>query len=50
MLTLHHDQLRFAFPAVHPQAGCTIAFQRTLRVPDDGAAPRTGQVPAPAGR
>jgi hypothetical protein len=36
MLTLHHDQLRFAFPAVHPQAGCTIAFQRTLRVPDDG--------------
>ncbi len=36
MLALHHDQLRFSFPAVHPQAGCTLDFQRTLRVPDDG--------------
>ena len=36
MLTLRNDQLRFAFPDIHPQAGCHLTFHRTLRVPDDG--------------
>lgn len=35
MLTLSNDQLRFAFPAIHPQAGCHLTCHRTLRVPDD---------------
>ena len=36
MLTLRNDQLRFAFPDIHPMAGCHLTFHRTLRVPDDG--------------
>ena len=37
MITLEDDRLVFRFPEVHPGAQCTIEFQRTLRVPDDGA-------------
>ncbi|MQA65356.1 MAG: hypothetical protein GEU76_05580 [Alphaproteobacteria bacterium] len=36
MLTLEQNQLVFRFPEVHPDAVCSIEFQRTLRVPDDG--------------
>jgi len=36
MIELKNDQLRFSFPDVHPQAGLTVSFQRTLRIPDDG--------------
>lgn len=35
MIELIHDGLKFAFPKVHPEAQCTIGFQRTLRIPDD---------------
>lgn len=35
MITLDDDQLVFRFPDVHPDAECRIAFQRTLRIPDD---------------
>ena len=35
MITLDDDQLVFRFPDVHPDATCRIAFQRTLRIPDD---------------
>lgn len=36
MIELRHDQLRFSFPEVHPEATLGIGFQRTLRIPDDG--------------
>jgi hypothetical protein len=36
MITLEHDRLVFRFPEVHEDAVCTIDFQRTLRIPDDG--------------
>ncbi|MCZ0952365.1 MAG: hypothetical protein OXI70_07110 [Chloroflexota bacterium] len=36
MITLEHDRLVFRFPEVHQDARCAIAFQRTLRIPDDG--------------
>lgn len=36
MIVLEHDRLEFRFPDVHTEAACTIAFQRTLRIPDDG--------------
>ncbi|KAA6182740.1 hypothetical protein F2Q65_17360 [Thiohalocapsa marina] len=36
MLTLADDTLVFDFPDVEPRAGCRIALQRTLRIPDDG--------------
>jgi len=36
MITLEHDRLVFRFPDVHEDAVCTIDFQRTLRIPDDG--------------
>jgi len=36
MLTLRNDHLNFSFPDVHPKAGCTLTFHRTLRIPDDG--------------
>ena len=36
MITLEHDRLHFRFPEVHEEAHCTISFQRTLRIPDDG--------------
>jgi hypothetical protein len=35
MIELNHDQLRFSFREVHPQARLSIEFQRTLRIPDD---------------
>ena len=37
MITLENDSLVFRFPDVHPEARCTIEFQRTLRIPDDGS-------------
>lgn len=36
MITLDDDRLTFRFPGVHPQAVCSVHFQRTLRIPDDG--------------
>ena len=36
MITLENDRLHFRFPDVHDQAHCSISFQRTLRIPDDG--------------
>ena len=36
MITLENDQLVFRFPEVHDDARCSIEFQRTLRIPDDG--------------
>ena len=37
MITLESDRLTFRFPEVHPDATCSIDFQRTLRIPDDGS-------------
>ena len=37
MITLESDRLTFRFPEVHPDAACSIDFQRTLRIPDDGS-------------
>ena len=37
MITLETDRLTFRFPEVHPDAACSIDFQRTLRIPDDGS-------------
>ena len=37
MIILEHDRLEFRFPEVHEAASCSIAFQRTLRIPDDGS-------------
>jgi hypothetical protein len=36
MITLETDRLVFRFPEVHADAKCTIEFQRTLRIPNDG--------------
>ena len=36
MITLENDRLVFRCPEVHLEARCTIEFQRTLRIPDDG--------------
>ncbi len=36
MIILERDCLEFRFPDVHRDASCTIEFQRTLRIPDDG--------------
>ncbi len=36
MITLEHESLSFSFPKVHPNATCSLNFQRTLRIPDDG--------------
>ena len=36
MITLERDQLVIKFPEVHEEATCSISFQRTLRIPDDG--------------
>ncbi len=47
MLTIVGDQLTFRFPEVHRFAECGIAFQRTLRIPDDG---RTYPLPFGLGR
>ena len=35
MIELRDNSLVFSFPEVHPDATCTIRFQRTLRIPDD---------------
>lgn len=49
MLELQHDTLNFSFPEVHPDAKCSISFQRTLRIPDDGKSyplpPNLGRFP-----
>lgn len=34
-VSLTNDKLRFTFPELHPDASCSISFQRTLRIPDD---------------
>lgn len=36
MIELVDDYLIISFPEVHPEARCTVIFQRTLRIPDDG--------------
>ena len=36
MIALEYDRLVFRFPEVHEDAVCSIEFQRTLRIPDDG--------------
>ena len=36
MITLEENTLEFQFPEVHGHAHCSIEFQRTLRIPDDG--------------
>ena len=35
MIELNDDRLIFSFPDVHPRAQLAMAFQRTLRIPDD---------------
>ena len=37
MITLESDRLTFRFPEVHQDATCSLEFQRTLRIPDDGS-------------
>ena len=37
MITLERQQLVIRFPDIHPHAEARISFQRTLRIPDDGA-------------
>ena len=36
MIALENDRLVFRFPEVHEEAACSIKFQRTFRIPDDG--------------
>ena len=36
MIELKQDTLEFSFPEIHPSAKVSVAFQRTLRIPDDG--------------
>ena len=36
MITLESNRLVFRFPEVHDNATCSLEFQRTLRIPDDG--------------
>ena len=36
MITLESNRLSFRFPEVHVEARCSIEFERTLRIPDDG--------------
>ena len=36
MIYIENDELIIQFPELHPNAGVTIDFQRTLRLPDDG--------------
>jgi hypothetical protein len=47
MIELRHDSLHFSFPDLHPDAHCTISFQRTLRIPDDD---KTWPLPPGLGR
>jgi len=44
MIEFRKDGLVFSFPEVHPEAKCSIVFQRTLRVPED-----RGNYPVPPG-
>jgi len=44
MIEFRKDGLVFSFPEVHPEARCSIIFQRTLRVPEDN-----GNYPVPPG-
>ncbi len=36
MIVIEGNRLEFSFPEVHEAARCSIEFQRTLRIPDDG--------------
>jgi hypothetical protein len=36
MIVIESNRLEFSFPEVHEAARCSIEFQRTLRIPDDG--------------
>lgn len=36
MIVIEDNRLEFSFPEVHAEARCSIEFQRTLRIPDDG--------------
>lgn len=47
MIELEHDRLSISFPEVHGDAHCSMDFQRTLRLPDDG---RGYPLPAGLGR
>ena len=47
MIELKNDKLRFSFPDLHPDAHCTVSFQRTLRIPDDD---KTWPLPPGLGR
>lgn len=44
MIELQNNRLLVSFPDVHPEANCSVEFQRTLRVPDDNQ-----DYPLPAG-
>jgi len=44
MIELKSNSLKISFPEVHKNAQCSIDFQRTLRIPDDGR-----EYPLPAG-
>jgi len=44
MIEVRDDTLMFSFPEVHPEAKCSVVFQRTLRLPEDG-----GPYPEPPG-
>jgi hypothetical protein len=49
MIELNRDFLNFTFPDLHPDAHCSVSFQRTLRIPDDDKTwplpPGLGQFP-----
>jgi hypothetical protein len=47
MIELQNDTLDFSFPDLHPDAHCTVSFQRTLRIPDDD---KTWPLPPGLGR
>lgn len=47
MIQQLNDEIVFSFPDLHPDAVLRVAFQRTLRTPDDG---RTYSLPAGLGR
>jgi len=47
MIELTRDTLIFSFLDLHPDAHCTISFQRTLRIPDDD---KTWPLPPGLGR
>jgi len=44
MIEVREDAMVFNFPEIHHEARCTVIFQRTLRVPQDG-----GRYPVPPG-